>query len=61
VSSRTRPVGAVHGADAIVVAAGASTRMGGTDKLAARVGDRPLLAWTLDAWLARRASPGWSW
>ena len=54
-SSRTRPVGAVHGADAIVVAAGASTRMGGTDKLAAHVGDRPLLAWTLDA-LARSSS-----
>jgi 2-C-methyl-D-erythritol 4-phosphate cytidylyltransferase/2-C-methyl-D-erythritol 2,4-cyclodiphosphate synthase len=55
VSSRTKPVGAVHGADAIVVAAGASTRMGGTDKLAAHVGDRPLLAWTLDA-LARSSS-----
>jgi 2-C-methyl-D-erythritol 4-phosphate cytidylyltransferase/2-C-methyl-D-erythritol 2,4-cyclodiphosphate synthase len=55
VSSRTKPVGAVHGADAIVVAAGASTRMGGTDKLAAHVGDRPLLAWTLHA-LARSSS-----
>ena len=31
-------------ADAIVVAAGASTRMDGTDKLLAIVGDRPLLA-----------------
>jgi 2-C-methyl-D-erythritol 4-phosphate cytidylyltransferase/2-C-methyl-D-erythritol 2,4-cyclodiphosphate synthase len=39
----------------IVVAAGASTRMGGTDKLAAHVGGRPLLAWTLDA-LARSSS-----
>jgi 2-C-methyl-D-erythritol 4-phosphate cytidylyltransferase/2-C-methyl-D-erythritol 2,4-cyclodiphosphate synthase len=37
------------GADAIVVAAGASTRMGGTDKLAASIGGRPLLAWTLEA------------
>jgi len=36
-------------ADAIVVAAGASTRMGGPDKLAALVGGRPLLAWTLEA------------
>jgi 2-C-methyl-D-erythritol 4-phosphate cytidylyltransferase/2-C-methyl-D-erythritol 2,4-cyclodiphosphate synthase len=36
-------------ADAIVVAAGASHRMGGTDKLMAPIGDRPLLAWTLTA------------
>jgi len=36
-------------ADAIVVAAGRSTRMGGTDKLTAEVAGRPLLAWTLDA------------
>ena len=39
----------------IVVAAGASTRMGGADKLAVAVGGRPLLAWTLDA-LARSSS-----
>jgi 2-C-methyl-D-erythritol 4-phosphate cytidylyltransferase/2-C-methyl-D-erythritol 2,4-cyclodiphosphate synthase len=36
-------------ADAIVVAAGASERMGGTDKLFARIGGRPLLAHTLAA------------
>ena len=36
-------------ADAIVVAAGRSARMGGTDKLFAPVAGRPLLAWTLDA------------
>jgi 2-C-methyl-D-erythritol 4-phosphate cytidylyltransferase/2-C-methyl-D-erythritol 2,4-cyclodiphosphate synthase len=36
-------------ADAVVVAAGASSRMGGIDKLAATVHDRPLLAWSLDA------------
>ena len=36
-------------ADAIVVAAGTSARMGGVDKLAAPIGGRPLLAWTLDA------------
>lgn len=36
-------------ADAIVVAAGRSTRMDGIDKLAARLDGRPLLAWTLDA------------
>ena len=36
-------------ADAIVVAAGASRRMGGVDKLMAPIGDRPLLAWTLAA------------
>jgi len=39
-------------ADAIVVAAGASVRMGGTDKLLARIGGRPLLAHTLAALLA---------
>jgi 2-C-methyl-D-erythritol 4-phosphate cytidylyltransferase/2-C-methyl-D-erythritol 2,4-cyclodiphosphate synthase len=36
-------------ADAIVVAAGSSARMGGMDKLLATVAGRPLLAWTLDA------------
>ncbi|HEU0235749.1 MAG TPA: 2-C-methyl-D-erythritol 2,4-cyclodiphosphate synthase [Candidatus Limnocylindrales bacterium] len=36
-------------ADAIVVAAGRSTRMGGLDKLAERIGGRPLLAWAIDA------------
>ncbi len=36
-------------ADVIVVAAGRSTRMGGTDKLEAPIGGRPLLAWTLEA------------
>ena len=43
------------GADTIVVAAGRSTRMGGTDKLAAEIGGRPLLAWTLDALAASPA------
>lgn len=36
-------------ADTIVVAAGSSTRMAGTDKLIAEVAGRPLLAWTLAA------------
>jgi 2-C-methyl-D-erythritol 4-phosphate cytidylyltransferase/2-C-methyl-D-erythritol 2,4-cyclodiphosphate synthase len=36
-------------ADAIVVAAGRSTRMAGADKLLARIAGRPLIAWTLDA------------
>ncbi len=35
--------------DVIVVAAGRSTRMAGSDKLAAEIGGRPLLAWTLAA------------
>jgi 2-C-methyl-D-erythritol 4-phosphate cytidylyltransferase/2-C-methyl-D-erythritol 2,4-cyclodiphosphate synthase len=35
--------------DAIVVAAGSSSRMGGIDKLEADIAGRPLLAWTLDA------------
>ncbi len=37
------------GVDAIVVAAGSSRRMGGVDKLAARIDGRSLLAWTVDA------------
>ncbi len=36
-------------ADAIVVAAGSSSRMAGQDKLLAPIGGRPLLAWTLAA------------
>ena len=36
-------------ADAIVVAAGSSTRMGGIDKLAVELAGRPLLAWSIDA------------
>jgi 2-C-methyl-D-erythritol 4-phosphate cytidylyltransferase/2-C-methyl-D-erythritol 2,4-cyclodiphosphate synthase len=36
-------------ADAIVVAAGESRRMAGTDKLMAEIAGRPLLAWTLRA------------
>ena len=36
-------------ADAIIVAAGGSTRMGGTDKLLARIDGRPLLAHTIAA------------
>jgi 2-C-methyl-D-erythritol 4-phosphate cytidylyltransferase / 2-C-methyl-D-erythritol 2,4-cyclodiphosphate synthase len=35
--------------DVIVVAAGASRRMGGIDKILAPIGGRPLLAWTLEA------------
>jgi 2-C-methyl-D-erythritol 4-phosphate cytidylyltransferase/2-C-methyl-D-erythritol 2,4-cyclodiphosphate synthase len=34
--------------DAVVVAAGGSRRMAGSDKLAAPIGGRPLLAWTLE-------------
>jgi 2-C-methyl-D-erythritol 4-phosphate cytidylyltransferase/2-C-methyl-D-erythritol 2,4-cyclodiphosphate synthase len=41
----------VH-ADGIVVAAGRSSRMDGTDKLVAELGGRPLLAWTLAAFAA---------
>jgi 2-C-methyl-D-erythritol 4-phosphate cytidylyltransferase/2-C-methyl-D-erythritol 2,4-cyclodiphosphate synthase len=40
---------AVPRADAIIVAAGASTRMDGTDKLLARLGDRPVLAHAVGA------------
>ena len=38
-----------RGADAIVVAAGSSVRMGGGDKLGREIGGRPLLAWSIDA------------
>jgi len=41
--------------DVVVVAAGASRRMGGPDKLMAPIGGRPLLAWTLDALAASPA------
>lgn len=54
-SGRDDPLPPVPKADAIVVAAGSSTRMGGPDKLVAQIGGRPLLAWTLDA-LARSTS-----
>jgi 2-C-methyl-D-erythritol 4-phosphate cytidylyltransferase / 2-C-methyl-D-erythritol 2,4-cyclodiphosphate synthase len=36
-------------ADAVIVAAGASTRMGGTDKSAERILDRSMLEWSIDA------------
>jgi 2-C-methyl-D-erythritol 4-phosphate cytidylyltransferase len=36
-------------ADAVILAAGASTRMGGPDKLLIEVGGLPLLAWTVRA------------
>jgi len=36
-------------ADAIVVAAGSSRRMGGTDKLTATLAGRPVVAWALEA------------
>ena len=42
-------MGGPGSADAIIVAAGSSSRMAGTDKLLAEIGDRPLLAHTLAA------------
>ena len=44
-----RDDGPAIGADAIVVAAGSSSRMAGIDKLATPIGDRPLLAWSVGA------------
>jgi 2-C-methyl-D-erythritol 4-phosphate cytidylyltransferase/2-C-methyl-D-erythritol 2,4-cyclodiphosphate synthase len=44
-------------ADAVIVAAGSSSRMGGIDKLAEPLLDRPLLAWSVEA-LARSESVG---
>jgi 2-C-methyl-D-erythritol 4-phosphate cytidylyltransferase/2-C-methyl-D-erythritol 2,4-cyclodiphosphate synthase len=49
VTARDLAFPALPRVDAIVVAAGSSTRMGGRDKLAADIWGRPLLAWTLDA------------
>jgi 2-C-methyl-D-erythritol 4-phosphate cytidylyltransferase/2-C-methyl-D-erythritol 2,4-cyclodiphosphate synthase len=49
---------AAAAADAIVVAAGASTRMDGVDKLLAMIGDRPLLAHTIGALHGARAVEG---
>jgi 2-C-methyl-D-erythritol 4-phosphate cytidylyltransferase/2-C-methyl-D-erythritol 2,4-cyclodiphosphate synthase len=42
--------------DVVVVAAGSSSRMAGTDKLMAPLLGRPLLAWTLDALRAATAT-----
>ena len=38
--------------DAVIVAAGGSTRFGETDKLAASLAGRPVLAWSLAAYAA---------
>lgn len=43
------PTGTGGAADAIIVAAGASSRMGGIDKLAAPLLGRSVLAWTIEA------------
>jgi 2-C-methyl-D-erythritol 4-phosphate cytidylyltransferase/2-C-methyl-D-erythritol 2,4-cyclodiphosphate synthase len=45
----SEPAASAGGADVIVVGAGRSARMGGTDKLGVEVAGRPLLAWTLSA------------
>ena len=50
-------MGGATRADAIVVAAGASARMDGVDKLLATIGDRPLLAHAIGA-VARSAGIG---
>jgi 2-C-methyl-D-erythritol 4-phosphate cytidylyltransferase/2-C-methyl-D-erythritol 2,4-cyclodiphosphate synthase len=39
-------------ADAVVVAAGSSRRMGGQDKLGATIAGRPILRWTVEAFAA---------
>jgi 2-C-methyl-D-erythritol 4-phosphate cytidylyltransferase/2-C-methyl-D-erythritol 2,4-cyclodiphosphate synthase len=45
-------------AEAVVVAAGSSRRMGGGDKLQLALAGRPLLAWTLEALAAARSVRG---
>lgn len=42
-------------ADAVVVAAGSSLRMGGVDKLGATLAGRPLLAWSVESMAAARS------
>jgi 2-C-methyl-D-erythritol 4-phosphate cytidylyltransferase/2-C-methyl-D-erythritol 2,4-cyclodiphosphate synthase len=42
-------------ADAVIVAAGASRRMGGGDKLGADLGGQPLVAWAVNAMAAARS------
>src|SRR4051794_12172558 len=42
-------------ADAVVVAAGVSRRMGGIDKLNVELGGKPLLAWSIDAMKAAKS------
>ena len=44
-------------ADAVIVAAGASSRMGGTDKSQAPIAGRPALRWAVDAMRARHRRP----
>ena len=39
-------------ADAVIVAAGSSRRMGGQDKLGATIAGRPVLRWTVEAFAA---------
>jgi 2-C-methyl-D-erythritol 4-phosphate cytidylyltransferase/2-C-methyl-D-erythritol 2,4-cyclodiphosphate synthase len=41
-------------ADAVVVAAGSSRRMGGLDKLGATIAGRPILRWSVEAFAAAR-------
>jgi len=49
-AAAARPAGrSVQRVDGVIVAAGASRRMDGHDKLSAPIGGRPLLAWTIDA------------
>ncbi|HEV7214943.1 MAG TPA: 2-C-methyl-D-erythritol 4-phosphate cytidylyltransferase [Chloroflexota bacterium] len=43
------PLPPIDAVGVVIVAAGVSTRMGGQDKVAADLGGRPVLAWSLDA------------
>jgi 2-C-methyl-D-erythritol 4-phosphate cytidylyltransferase/2-C-methyl-D-erythritol 2,4-cyclodiphosphate synthase len=45
-------------ADAVIVAAGSSTRMGGVDKLLEPLGGKPLLAWSIQAMSAAATVSG---
>ncbi len=54
---RDEPVVAGHSIAAVVLAAGRSTRMGGSNKLLAEIGGRPLVRIAVEQALASRAKP----
>ena len=53
VAGHTCAMSSVGVADAVVVAAGSSRRMGGQDKLAAPIAGRPVLRWAVESLTGR--------
>ena len=52
------PTSALRFADAVIVAAGSSTRMGGVDKMSELLLGKPLLAWSIEAMAAAESVRG---